>query len=135
MNKVVRISTSLLLSLFILVSGSGLIIGKMVCLKSGYVHISANEVKDCCDDEEEIKTEFTDHCCDISSLAFQQQQFVGQNQLLVKSSDVTSLIVLPEFLAFTTANFNSSQHCFSSSNPPDLLSGAAALPLLGVFRV
>lgn len=134
MKQFARISTSLLLSLFILVSGSGLIIGKMVCLKSGYVQISANEVKDCCD-HEEIKTEFSDQCCAISNLAFQQQQFVGQNQLLIKASDVPSLVVLPEFLVFTTANFNSAQHYFSSSIPPDLITGSAALPLLGVFRV
>lgn len=134
MNKLVRISTSLLLSVLILVSGSGLIIGKMVCLKSGYVQISANEAKDCCDDEE-IATEFTDQCCAITNLTFHQQQFVGQDQLLIKATDVSSLIVLPEFLTFATANFDFSQHSFSSSNPPDLLSGAAALPLLCVFRV
>ena len=134
MKQFTRISTSLLLSLFILVSGSGLIIGKMVCLKSGYVQISVNEVKDCCDDHE-IKNEFAGQCCAISNLAFQQQQFVGQDQLLIKASDASSLVMLPEFLAFTTANFNSSLHYFSPSNPPDLVSGSAALPLLGVFRV
>src|ERR1700754_5160971 len=102
MNKAVRIATSLLLSLFILVSGSGLIIGKMTCLKSGYVQISVNEAKDCCGDEK-TATEFADQCCAISNLAFQQQQFVGQNQLLIKASDVSSLVALPEFLTFATA--------------------------------
>jgi hypothetical protein len=134
MNKFVRISTSLLLSLFILVSGSGLIIGKMVCLKSGYVQISANEVKDCCDDEE-IATEFTDKCCAISNFAFHQQQFVAQDQLLIKASDASSLILLPEFQTFITTKAGFSQNYFSSSNPPGMVTGAAALPVLCVFRV
>ena len=134
MNKIVRISTSLLLSLLILVSGSGLIIGKMVCLKSGYVQISANEAKDCCTDEE-LQTQFNDQCCAISNFSFQQQQFVGQDQLLLKSPGNFSLIALPEFLSFQTSSFHfpSQHHCFS--NPPELLSGSSALPLLCVFRV
>lgn len=134
MNKFVRISTSLLLSLFILVSGSGLIIGKMVCLKSGYVQIAANEVKDCCNDDA-LTFQYKDKCCDISNVGFQQQQFVGQGQLLLKTSDVSSLIVLPEFLVFSVSNFVSPTTQFSPSGPPDLISGSAALPVLGVFRV
>ncbi|MEO5645391.1 MAG: hypothetical protein ABIQ40_06945 [Bacteroidia bacterium] len=134
MHKIVRISTSLFLSLFILVSGSGLIIGKMVCLKSGYVQIAANEVKDCCNDQAKA-VQFKDQCCDINNVAFQQQQFVGQNQLVVKASDVSSIIVLPDFLIFSTANFVSTGTHFSPSDPPDLISGSSALPLLCVFRV
>lgn len=134
MNKFIRISTSLLLSILILVSGSGLVIGRMVCLKSGYVQIAANEVKDCCDDEN-ITTEFADQCCAISNVAFHQQHFISQNQLLIKASDVSSLVMLPEFLTFAAVNFDLSQHYFSPSDPPDFLSGSGALPLLGVFRV
>lgn len=134
MNKFVRISTSLLLSLFILVSGSGLIIGKMVCLKSGYVQISANEVKDCCDDET-LTFQYNDQCCDISNFAFEQQQFVGQDQLLLKASHVSSLIVLPDFLVFSATNFVYPSSNFSPSGSPDLICGSDALPLLGVFRV
>jgi hypothetical protein len=134
MKQFSRIATSLLLSLFILVSGSGLIIGKMVCLKSGYVQISANEVKDCCD-EEGTATEFTDQCCAISNLTFQQQQFVGQNPLLIKASDVPSLILLPEILSSVTVSVGFSENYFSSSNPPGLITGADALPVLCVFRV
>jgi hypothetical protein len=134
MNKFVRISTSLLLSLFILVSGSGLIIGKMVCLKSGYVQISANEVKDCCDNGK-IATEFNDQCCAINNLAFQQQHFLGQDQLLIKASDVSSSLLLPEFQTFITTKTGFSQNYFSSSNPPGIITGVAALPMLCVFRV
>ncbi len=134
MNKLVRISTSLLLSLFILVSGSGLIIGKMVCLKSGSVQISANEAKDCCTDEEQ-KVEFKDQCCAITNFSFQQQHFLAQDQLQLKSPDNFSLIVLPEFLSFATTNFYFSSQHYLFSNPPELLSGSSALPLLCVFRV
>lgn len=134
MNKFIRISTSLLLSILILVSGSGLVIGKMVCLKSGYMQIAANEVKDCCDDEK-ITPEFADQCCAISNVAFQQQNFISQNQLLIKAADASSLVVLPEFLTFIAVDFEFSQHYFSPSDPPDRLSGSEALPLLGVFRV
>jgi hypothetical protein len=134
MNKLVRISTSLLLSLFILVSGSGLIISKMVCLKSGYVQISANEAEDCCTDDDQ-KAEFKDQCCAISNFSFQQQQFVGQNQLQLKSPDNYSLIVLPEFLLFSTNSFYFSSQHELFPNPPELLSGSAALSLLCVFRV
>src|SRR4051812_7948527 len=121
MNKFVRISTSLLLSLIILLSGSGLIIGKMVCLKSGHVLISANEAKDCCKDEKG-KTEFNDQCCDISNFSFQHQQFIGQNQLVVKASNLSSVVLLPGFLTSSIAGFYSdSQHYFPSS-PPELIS-------------
>ena len=132
MNKVVRISTSLLLSLFILVSGSGLIIGKMVCLKSGYVQISANEAKDCCT-LEEGKAEFADQCCAISNLAFQQQQFLGQNQQLINSFAASTFISFPDFLALTPANSLFTSPHFFPPDPPDLVSGSSALPCSAFF--
>jgi hypothetical protein len=134
MNKLVRISTSLLLSFIILVGGSGLIIGKMVCLKSGHVLISANEAKDCCKDEKG-KTEFNDQCCDISNFSFQHQQFVGQNQLVVKASSVSSAILLPEFLVSSATDLHSTSQFSFPSDPPELIPGSQALPLLCIFRI
>ncbi|CAN5316304.1 hypothetical protein BH09BAC5_BH09BAC5_11160 [soil metagenome] len=134
MNKLVRISTSLLLSLLILVSGSGLIIGKMVCLKSGMVIISANEAKDCCE-KEDGKSAIKDNCCAINNITFQQQHFVGQNQLVVNSSAFSIPVSVPEYISPILQNNYFSSHLLFTSDPPELISGSSALPLLCVFRV
>jgi hypothetical protein len=56
MKRAFRTGTSLLLSLLILVSGSGLVIGKMEYLHSGYVKILAKEAKDCrCDEKGKLE--------------------------------------------------------------------------------
>ncbi|MDQ3110059.1 MAG: hypothetical protein M3R17_09205 [Bacteroidota bacterium] len=134
MNKAVRISTSLLLSLLLLVSGSGLIIGKMVCLKSGYTQITTNEAKDCCL-HEEGKASFEDQCCAVNNISFQQQHFVSQNQQVIKSFAAPAFISFPAFLAFTPADLHLNSQKFFIADPPDLVSGSPALPLLCVFRV
>ncbi len=120
--------------MIILVSGSGLVIGKMVCLKSGVVLLSTTEAKDCCKDESG-KTEFKGQCCDLNNLTFQHHQFVSQNQVQIKCSQISSPILYQELL-FSVPKFSNSK--FKSTkyqDPPDLLSANSQLSLLGTFRI
>lgn len=84
MNKVVHICTSILLSTLILFTGSGLIVGKMVCLKSGYELISLEQAKDCCDDDSN-KSKIDSRCCDISNFVFHPNIFISENKLSIKT--------------------------------------------------
>ena len=84
MNKVVHSCTSILLSTLILFTGSGLIVGKMVCLKSGYELISLEQAKDCCDDNSN-KSKIDSRCCDISNFVFHPNIFISENKLSIKT--------------------------------------------------
>ncbi len=61
---------SILLGIMILVTGSGVSLAKMVCLKSGYIQFSLSEPDDCCPPHEEQTSDviIDEKCCDISSM-------------------------------------------------------------------
>lgn len=84
MNKLIHICISIFLSTIILFSGSGLIVGKMVCLKSGYELISLEQAKECCDDDSN-ETRIDDRCCDISNFVFHPNIFISENKLSIKT--------------------------------------------------
>ncbi len=141
MSKAFRISVSLLLSCLILVSGSGLIIGKMVCLRSGHTVIVPQKMEDCCktaDDccEEETAPEFAfeGECCDVKNLAFEAFDFTPVSDISLKAPAPLTLFSVPAALHAHTFTSSATPH---STHPPDplLTAGPGALSFLCVYRI
>jgi hypothetical protein len=133
MKRAFRTGTSLLLSLLILVSGSGLVIGKMICLHSGHVIFSASEAKDCCKDENE-KPAFKKQCCAISNISFTQNHFETRTTVVVKPVLTSSPALFSEN-NFSVRYLSAYPGKINSRPPPDLFTGSSSLSLLGVFRI
>lgn len=133
MNKVFRITVSLLLSAFILLGGSGLVIGKMVCFKSGHTVFGTGEMKDCCDRPGE-EFAFQDQCCDISNLSFTQEHFEPQPNPVLKAP---VMLLLPEISGFPSRIIGQqpglSGNTFCGQPPGYSCSSAQAY--LSVFRI
>lgn len=133
MNKTIRIFISFLLSAFILLGGSGLIIGKMVCLKSGHTVFAAKEMKDCCDLPESGYS-FNDRCCDISSASFVQGDFVHTNHTLVKASAAYSICLFANHTPELAANLQQQIFISDVEIPPGRY-GESAQVFLSTFRI
>lgn len=134
-KKSIRISVSILLSAIILLSGSGLIIGKMTCLKSGHEFFSAKQAKDCCGDES-TQTSLKGKCCDLKNIAFQSQNFVSQNYTHLK----TNFASLVDFQFSNLKTFelqisNNKEALLFNPDPPLSRNNSNPLSLLGVFRI
>lgn len=84
MHKALRISVSLLLSVFILLGGTGMVIGKMVCLRSGFTKYDVKTLKACCEKEERGAV-VRGNCCDISQVSFHQGNFIPENSTSFKA--------------------------------------------------
>lgn len=141
MSKAFRITLSLLLSGLILVSGSGLIIGKMVCLRSGHTVIVPQKMEDCCktaDDccEEETAPEFAfeGECCDVKNLAFEAYDFTPVSDVTVKVPAPLTLFFLPAALHGSAFTLSATPHY---AYPPDplLSAGPGELSFLCVYRI
>lgn len=60
---------SVFLGVLILITGSGISLAKMVCLKSGYTEITLNTPDECCKHEHEhAPVTIEEKCCDISNV-------------------------------------------------------------------
>jgi hypothetical protein len=134
-KKALHISLSILLSTIILVSGSGLTIGKMVCLKSGHKIISAKEAKDCCTDG--INTaSIKDQCCDVSNFNFHPNNFLVSGNFTLKSPAAVQLFLSAENFQSALISAISPQAIFASNDPPSLdRNSSISLPFSGVFRI
>ena len=84
MQKFIRLTVSFLLSALLLLNGSGLVLGKMVCLHSGHTVIRAKALNDCCDKNEK-GTIIRDKCCAISNVAMEQGNFIPGNLQFLKA--------------------------------------------------
>lgn len=77
MNRWLKSTLSILLGVIILVTGSGVSLAKMVCVKSGYTSITINVPDDCCQHEHEhAPVTIEEKCCDISSMHVDILQYV-----------------------------------------------------------
>jgi hypothetical protein len=94
MHKGLRLTIITVLSAFILLGGSGLVLCKMVCMKSGMTMISVQYENDCCEDESE-EPSFEESCCDVELVYFLQSDFISTQINSVKAADWK---VLPSFL-------------------------------------
>lgn len=133
MHKALRISVSLLLSVFILLGGTGMIIGKMVCLRSGYTKYDVKTMKDCCEKEEQGAV-IRDNCCAISQVSFQQGNFIPENNTSLKAPlplIVSTAIIAPVLpgISLTASTEDFSVH------DPQIPRGHSAQSFLRVFRI
>jgi len=78
---------SIFLGMLILVTGSGISLAKMVCLKSGYTQITLNTPDECCKHEHEhAPVTIESKCCDITSMNVDILHYlVSSSQHLEKS--------------------------------------------------
>lgn len=77
MNPLVKSTLSVLLSIMMLVTGSGVSLAKMVCVKSGYTTISVSDPDECCKHEHKHPpVTIEEKCCDISSVHISALQYL-----------------------------------------------------------
>jgi hypothetical protein len=141
MSKAFRITVSLMLSCLILVSGSGLIIGKMVCLRSGYTVIVPQKMEDCCKTVDDCCEEgtapafaFEGECCDVKNLAFEAYDFTPGSDISLKVPSPLTLFFIP---ATRNGNTAFAAHTPLYAHPPHPLisAGPGELSFLGVYRI
>lgn len=126
MNRWLKSTLSILLGVMILLTGSGVSLAKMVCVKSGYTSITINVPDDCCNHEEQhAPVTIEEKCCDISSMHIAMLQYltsVTQNiQKSITWFDITStLSVLDCTRTDKAVTIELRRFCFppDSSYPP-----------------
>lgn len=85
MNTRLHHALTLVLAAIMLVSASGVVIGKMICLKTGREVVKINSASDSCCPEPEQEAELTKQCCLFKSYAIATDNFVQSSQLFVKA--------------------------------------------------
>lgn len=112
---------SIFLGILILVTGSGVSLAKMVCLKSGYTQFSLNEPDDCCPHADEVPAiSFEEKCCDISSMNVDVLHYlVSATQSIEKSVAVFDVPTGIVFDFVSLQHVNTSQFC-DLADPPEL---------------
>jgi hypothetical protein len=76
MKTAVRFALVLILSVITFVSGSGFVLGKMICLKSGNEIILPGAMDECCAGEDSDQSFISEKCCEISNLTIEQETFI-----------------------------------------------------------
>jgi hypothetical protein len=114
MQKSIRLTISIFLSALILLNGSGLVLGKMVCLHSGHTIYKAKALDDCCEKNGK-ETVIRDKCCAISNVAMVQGNFIPGSLQFLKAP-------LPVAADFFSVQLNGlfSLRAFSAETHPAL---------------
>ncbi|MCU0433122.1 MAG: hypothetical protein MUC87_06700 [Bacteroidia bacterium] len=94
---------TLLLSAVMLLSSSGIVLGKMICLKTGREVVKINSAADSCCLEEEQETELSKQCCTFKSYGITTDNYVQAQQLLLKApvwidAPLTSFASIPFYV-------------------------------------
>jgi hypothetical protein len=130
MQRLPRILFSSILSLFLLMGGSGLVIGKMICLETGFTFYSAGEIADCCDDEKGGAS-VGEKCCEISTVVIQQDDFVNEGHIILKSQPA----LVPALFLFAGISSAVSSSSRTELPEPVPLTGRTSQSTLRVFRI
>jgi hypothetical protein len=125
--------TAFFLCLFILAFSLGFTINKMVCLKSGKVKIALTPIKECCSKKSSSKTTLKTHCCDLSSLSFQLNEYSPtQQQSVVLAIDY----ILPfNTNTYSCSNFIINKEPLLYSDLPPPIVGKKRLAFLSTFII
>jgi hypothetical protein len=123
MKRWLKSSISIFLGILILVTGSGLSLAKMVCVKSGYTQITLSEPDDCCKHEHEHwPVTLEEKCCDISSMDVAMLQYlVSSTQNIQKHIVIevpTQLFCFDTFEVVVNTQFNEHNSSLEPSAPP-----------------
>jgi hypothetical protein len=131
MKRGLTLSISLLLSALILLGGSGLIVGKMVCLESGRTIFTAGAASGCCA-KKTTAAAFESNCCRLQNTVFTQSDFMPQATCFLKTFPLSS-VLLHEF-SFASVATQSFENSAAIPKPP-LLRKNSSQSFLAVFRV
>ncbi|MGL5891139.1 MAG: hypothetical protein ACRC3B_14715 [Bacteroidia bacterium] len=87
MQKRIYSLLTLFLAAVMLTSASGIVVGKMICLKSGRELIKINCVEDhCCPEDENTETATVEsNCCLFQGYSIVTDQFLQSQQILLKA--------------------------------------------------
>lgn len=102
MKTWLKSSISLVLGILILLTGSGISLAKMNCLKSGFIAITLNTPDDCCKHEDSnAPVTIDEKCCDISNMNVDILHYVvsaTQNfHKSIQSADLPSAITINDY--------------------------------------
>ncbi len=117
-------AVSIVLGILILLSGSGITLAKMVCLKSGSVSISFAAPEDCCGEEDcDDQAVIEERCCDISNVSIAVLEYVGASTQSFEKSNIwfNAPIILP-LLDCARSDKNAMHTIFLKNQPPKLFS-------------
>lgn len=119
MKRILSLTASILLSALILVSGTGLIIGKMTCLESGHTVVKTGEAKDCCKNEQP-GTAIRNNCCAFNQLAISGGNFIPSSPHFIKTQLAAVVHFSNSFfqIAVTSPALFSSANYFSPPENP-----------------
>ncbi|HTL81845.1 MAG TPA: hypothetical protein VL651_09090 [Bacteroidia bacterium] len=129
MRKLFKSSVSILLAIFIFVSGSGFVIGRMMCMHSGYTLYSLSEAKDCCAPSKGISIK--GNCCAITNAFIKTDKFVSQSRVDIPQDF--------SFVGFSSPSFQIPAYKYEAPNSslraPPLRSENELLHFISVQRV
>lgn len=125
-----KATISIFLGVLILITGSGISLAKMVCLKSGYTEISFATPDDCCKHEHEHSpVTIEEKCCDISNVSFDILHYIASaSQHIEKSVVWTVTHATLSYTDYSRIYYRSAENYQNYLYPPDLSS-----PPLRVF--
>lgn len=133
MKSIFRSGLALVLALVLLAAGSGMTIGRMVCLKSGRSFVKLEPLNDCCAERGQGKATIGEHCCSIQNFVLQTDQFVFQ-----KISFDQLPAILPVF-SFAAQDFITTLHIqqapFVVADQPPPPGGKILLQRLQTFLI
>jgi hypothetical protein len=78
-------SITLVLAAVMLLSASGIVVGKMICLKTGREIVKINSASDSCCPEPEQEAELDKQCCLYKSYGIATDNFLQTSQVFVKA--------------------------------------------------
>lgn len=129
MKTWLKSTLSILLGIMILVTGSGVSLAKMVCLKSGYTQITLNEPDDCCQHEHNYApVTIEEKCCDISSLSIELYQYLNSaTQSIEKTLSIVE-VASPSTITFASYSNVITTHFREYCDPPE-----SSIPPIRIF--
>jgi hypothetical protein len=121
-----KVIVSVFLSVLILITGSGVSLAKMVCLKSGYTQITLNTPDECCKHEHEhAPVTIEEKCCDISNVnvdilhyIVSASQHIGKSVVWTFSPETLSFADFSRLYNATRENYRSYIFPPELSSPP-----------------
>ena len=133
MKKRFRKLICLLFSAILLVSGSGLVVGKMTCLKTGKSLVQLSASQNCCGEKSQ-GTALYGKCCELKNIVFSPGNYVSASHLIFKAQfSSASHFTAMHFLSLDPLAASADRSV--NHSPPPRLQGKSFLHFTQAFRV
>ena len=132
MKKFFRSSISILLAVFLIAGGGGIVLGKMICLHSGHVVYSFSEAKDCCGDDCHTPV-IKNKCCALTNIVIKSGDYISQSRIDIPSP-VLAISTLFDS-SFSLLNFKSEFQIATNAHAPPEINCASRLSFLSIYRI